>query len=71
MQGDRQQAGRLARCVLSLSSWSLVGGPSCRSGLSLTVVVTATALLQRIGEVQGEANKLKSENETLQTCSSS
>ncbi|GAA6055013.1 DUF2205 domain protein [Rhodotorula toruloides] len=25
------------------------------------------ALLQRIGEVQGEANKLKSENETLQT----
>lgn len=39
--------------------------------LSRVILISArsTALLQRVTEVQGEGNKLKSDNETLQTCS--
>lgn len=39
--------------------------------LSRVILISArsTALLQRVTEVQGEGNKLRSDNETLQTCS--
>lgn len=32
------------------------------------LLAPVTALLQRVNQVQGEADKLKSGNETLQTC---
>lgn len=61
LQGDHQQAGRTTRYVG-------VSEDERRTTRSCLLSTSLTALLQRVTDVQAEGAKIKSDNETLQTC---